>query len=280
VGAVRELEVDGGEGPLAARLYTPQRTVASADPPPLLVFLHGGGWVIGDLDSHDEPCRVLCRFADVAVLAVDYRLAPEHPFPAAVDDACAAFTWARKHAEARGADPARVAVGGDSAGGNLAAVVAQHLRGDVAAPSAQVLIYPGVDSSRRYPSRERFGTGLLLTDADMTWFDQHYTGGADASDPRRSPLLAPDLSGLAPAAVVTAAFDPLRDEGEAYAARLRESGVPVLAWRAPGLVHGFLNFGSGHRASRDAVLHLAGVVRALLHGSGPEPLVDGERLGA
>jgi acetyl esterase len=262
VRSLRDLTVDGATGPLTARHYVPSDEPGA----PLLVYLHGGGFVLGDLESHDEACRVLARHAGTQVLAVDYRLAPEHPFPAAVEDAAAAFAWAREHAQELGADPDRVAIGGDSAGGNLAAVVAQQTRGGDDAPAAQVLIYPLTDVSRRHPSRDLFARDLLLTDDDIVWFEQHYAPGTDPTDLRRSPLLAPDLSGLAPAVVVTAAFDPLRDEGEAYARALREAGVPVVSWRAPGLVHGFLSFSSVHRPSRDAVLRLAGSVHAVLHG--------------
>ncbi|GAB2693222.1 alpha/beta hydrolase [Thalassiella azotivora] len=272
VGSVRDLTVDGASGPLPARHYRPPvdaaRELVDDRPAPLLVYLHGGGFVFGDLDGVDEPCRLLCRHAGVHVLSVDYRLAPEDPFPAGPDDAVAALRWAHENAAALGADPSRVGVGGDSAGANLATVAALDTRGTPWAPVAQVLVYPVTDSSRRHPSRERFAEGFLLTDADMTWFEGHYEGSSQATHPRRSPLLTEDLGGAAPAALVTAAFDPLRDEGEAYAGRLADAGVPVTAWRVPSLVHGFLAFAAVHRPSRDATLQLAGVVRSLLHGGG------------
>ena len=212
VGAVTDLTLEGDVA-LPARHYAPAEPGA---PHPLLVYYHGGGFTYGDLETHDGVCRILCRHAGAHVLAVDYRLAPEHPFPAAVEDARAALQWAFAHAGDLGADPNRVGVGGDSAGGNLAAVVAQLAARDGGpAPALQLLIYPVVDFSRRRRSRELFGEGFLLTNSEMDWFETNYLGPerASARDPRASPLLADDLSGLAPAHVVTAAFDPLRDEG-------------------------------------------------------------------
>jgi acetyl esterase len=262
VAGVAELEVDGGAGRLRARHYSP-REHAGLDP--LLVFLHGGGWTVGDLDTHDEACRMLCRHAGVHVLSVDYRLAPEHPFPAAVDDALAAWRWAQANAARLGADPERVAIGGDSAGGNLSAVVAQALARDGGpAPTLQVLIYAATDlADRSRPSSTLFGEGFVLTNRDRDWCERQYQA-ADPADPRVSPLRAESLAGTAAAIVVTAAFDPLRDEGEAYAQALREMDVPVATFRAEGLIHGFLNLTTVNRASRDAVLVLAGMIRAAL----------------
>ena len=194
------------------------------------------------------------------VLSVDYRLAPEHPFPAAADDALAAYLDARARAAELGADPARVAVGGDSAGGNLAAVVALDLRGDTAAPAFQLLIYPGLDMSRTQPSRLRFGEGFVLTEENMTWYeDQYVPDRSRRADPRVSPLLAPDLAGLPPAYVATALADPLRDEGEAYAERMRAAGVTVALHRHPQ-VHGFFNLPAMRSGLRGLTL-MAGALR-------------------
>ncbi len=209
-----------------------------------MVFLHGGGWVFGDLDSHDSACRLICRDAGVHVLAVDYRLAPEHPAPAAVDDAYAAYRWAREHAAELGADPRRVAVAGDSAGGNLTAVVCRLARdaGDPM-PSLQWLIYPVTDQRGQARSRSLLGDGFLLTKHDMDWFTDSYLrdSGLDRTDPIVSPLLADDLSGLPPALVITAGFDPLRDEGEQYAVKLQEAGVTVDHRVMTSMIHAFLN---------------------------------------
>jgi acetyl esterase/lipase len=264
VGSVRELEIEGADGPVRARHYVPPRPSAS-ETPPLLVFFHGGGFVIGDLDTHDEPCRMLCRHAEVQVLSVDYRLAPEHPFPAGVWDALAAFRWAVAHAPELGADADRVAVGGDSAGGNLSAVIAQLAARDGGpAPALQLLIYPAVDlTEARAASGRLFADGFYLTENDRRWCTRHYLSmsEADATDPRASPALAEDLSGLAPAIVITAGFDPLRDEGEAYAEALRKAGTRVVLDRAPELIHGFINM-TTVPAARDAALRLAGMMRA------------------
>ncbi len=255
VGRARDLELPGPAGAIGARLYEP--AVGSA-PPPLVVYFHGGGHVIGDLDTHDQPCRFLARETPAVVLAVDYRLGPEHRFPAAVEDALAAFRWAHAEAAALGADPARIAVAGDSAGGNLAAVVAQLTAAeDGPAPAFQALLYPVTDYSVKRRSYELFGEGFFLTREEMDWFRDNYFADSDQrSDPRASPLLAADLANVAPAHIVTAGFDPLRDEGEAYAQRLLEHGVPTTLRRERDLVHGFVNaVGLGGRA-RDATARL------------------------
>jgi acetyl esterase len=262
VGAVTDLQLATAP-PLRARHYAPAEP---GGPHPLLIYYHGGGFTYGDLDTHDNVCRILCRHSGAHVLAVDYRLAPEHPFPAAVDDARAALAWAFDNATDLKADPRRIGVGGDSAGGNLAAVVAQLAAHDGGqAPTLQLLIYPATDFSRRHPSRGLFAEGFLLTDSEMAWFETNYLGAGSpgARDPRASPLLTEDLSGLAPALVVTAAFDPLRDEGEAYARALSDAGTPATLRRFPGFVHGFVSVAGASRNARDAVVEIAGATRAM-----------------
>jgi acetyl esterase len=269
VGAVRDLEIPGPAGPLPARHYAPEEP---GGPHGLLVFLHGGGFVIGDLDSHDGVCRMLCRHAGVHVLAVDYRLAPEHRFPAAVDDTMAALRWAAEHAAELGADPARIAIGGDSAGGNLATVACQLAARDGGPlPAAQLLIYPVTDSVHQAPSRSMFAEGFYLTRSEMDWFTEQYvTPGDDTADARMSPVLATDLAGQPPAVVVTAGFDPLRDEGEAYAMALRDAGVPVVLRRFTGLIHAFVNMTGVSPACHDALVETAGALRAVL-ATAPAP---------
>lgn len=273
VGDVSELAVDGGDPArpqLRARHYAPPRDAAGA---PLLVFLHGGGWVVGDLDTHDEICRLLCRHAGIHVVSVDYSLAPEHPFPAGALDAQAATAWALREAGALGADPGRVAVGGDSAGGTLSAVCAQAFATDPELreraggrrPALQLLIYPGADlTPRQWPSDQLFETGFFLDGVSRRWFQERYLPpGSDPSDPRISPLYG-DVQGVAPAVVVTAAFDPLRDEGEAYAAALTAAEVPTVCVRMPGLIHGFISMTGVSGTARDAVMRLTGILRAEL----------------
>jgi len=256
----RDLQIPSSNGPIPARLYSPRDV---PEPAPLLVFFHGGGWVIGSVESHDYAARFLAEQAGVRVLSVEYRLAPEHRFPAAVDDALAAFDYAHKHADELGVDQARIAVGGDSAGGNLAAVTAlESTRRGGPAPVFQLLVYPEVDFVNRRRSRRLFATKFLLTDADMRWFEGHYLAPSDdRSDPRLSPLLAPDLSGLPPAYLVTAGFDPLRDNGEAYAKALQEAGVPVSYRCHRDLIHGFINFVPLGGRFREATLEIAAALR-------------------
>lgn len=268
--AVRQVEVSGADGPLDARLYTP---AGAPEGTPLLVFFHGGGWVIGSLDTHDNLCHYLAANSGVRVLSVDYRLAPESPFPAAADDALAAFRWAVKHATDLGADPDAVAVGGDSAGGNLAAVVSylsSRRRG--AKPVFQLLIYPATDASTRRPSRELFADGFYLTSEEIDWFLGHYAPDERSwTDPKLSPLLAGNLSGLPPAYIATAGFDPLRDEGEEYARKLADAGVPVVLRRHPDLIHGFVNFiGLGTRFT-EAVSEAVGALRTGLAMGASKP---------
>lgn len=243
-------------GDIRVRLYRPSG--ASATPCPLLVWLHGGGWVIGDLESADPTARDLAVQTGAIVASVDYPLAPEHPFPAAPEAGLAAAGWLAGHAAQLGADPARVAVGGDSAGGNLAAVTALLAR-DRGGPEFkfQLLVYPVTDCLMSYPSVKENGEGYLLTASAMHWFIDHYLpSGTDPRDPAASPLYAGDLNSLPPALVITAEFDPLRDEGEAYAARLERAGVPVTASRYDGMIHGFFGMtgviDSGREAVREA----------------------------
>jgi acetyl esterase len=233
---------DATAGGVPVRVYRP----ATDGPLPTVVFLHGGGWVIGDLDTADPACRLLCRDVEAVVVSVDYRRAPDDRFPAAVEDAWTAFQWVAEHVDEYGGDVDRVAVGGDSAGGNLAAVVAQQAAGADVPLAAQMLVYPAVDLLGDYPSRAENPPGLMSL-ADMRWAAEHYVGMNEddpraaelARDPRLSPLQAPSLAGLAPAVVVTAEFDPLRDEGNAYARALEKAGVRVEHREFPGLVHGF-----------------------------------------
>jgi acetyl esterase len=258
--------IPGPAGEIPARLYV---APAAAPPPrPLLVYFHGGGWTTGSLDTQDSPCRFLSTHSGAAVLSVDYRLAPEHPFPAAVEDALAAFVWAAESAPQIGADPARIAVAGDSAGGNLAAAVGLLARDrDGPRPAMQALIYPVTETAGRQPSRDLFAAGFLLTSADMDWFERHYLPEASMrEDPRVSVLRAADLAGLPPAYVATAGFDPLRDEGEAYAERMHAAGVSVALRRHPGLIHGFANMTAVSRSARTAMLELAGALRMGLAG--------------
>ena len=268
VGRVTELRIPGPAGPIGARLYAPR---AFSEPAPLIVYYHGGGHVICDLDTHDQPCRFLASQVPALVLSVDYRLGPEHRFPAAVDDSLAAFEWAHAEAGRLGADADRIAVAGDSAGANLATVVAQLAAArEGPRPRFQALIYPVTDYSAKRPSYSTFAEGFFLTREEMDWFRDHYFARAeDRADPRASPILADDLSGVAAAHVVTAGFDPLRDEGEDYAEALRRAGVEVSLRREPDLVHGFINaVGFGGR-SREAMEGVAAAIRSRALRRGP-----------
>ena len=254
---VRTRDVDAGGVP--ARLYTPQGLPEGS---PLLVFYHGGGWVIGDIDTHDTVCRYLAVHAEVRVLTVEYRLAPEHPYPAAPDDALAAYAYAVAHAAELGADPAAVAVGGDSAGGNLAAVVGLLAE---RTPDFALLFYPATDLSARRRSRDLFAEGFYLTDDDMTWFGDRYCPEERRAEVKASPLLAGDLSGFPATYLVTAGFYPLRDEGEEFAKRLEKSGVRVALRRQEDLIHGFANTWSLGGRFQEALSEAAGALRTGLY---------------
>jgi acetyl esterase len=245
--SVENLDIPGPAGQIPIRTYTPQ----GSGPFPILVYFHGGGWVICDLDTHDSLCHSLANGAECIVVSVDYRLAPEHKFPAAVEDAYAATQWVAENAGGINGDNARVAVGGDSAGGNLAAVVSLMAR-DRGGPSLlyQLLIYPVTNlSAFDTVSYRRYGVDYLLTSDDMEWYrDQYLEREEDAYNPYASPLLAQDLSNLPPAFVITAEFDVLRDEGEAYADRLRQAGISTKCKRYNGMIHGFFGISFVDRA--------------------------------
>lgn len=260
---VSDVSIPGPAGEIAARHYRP----ACAEPTPLLVFYHGGGFVIGDLDTHDALCRLTCRDAGVHVLSIGYRLAPEHPAPAAVDDAYAAFRWACEHVDDLGAIPGKVAVGGDSAGGNLAAAVSQLTRDrGEPMPVLQWLLYPITDIAARTRSRTLFADGFVLTKRDMDWFHEQYLGASELerTDPRVSPLLAENLSGLPPALIAIAGFDPLRDEGEQYASALRAAGTAVDLRSMRSLTHVFANLFPLGGGSAVATSELISALRAHL----------------
>ncbi len=277
VGAVRDLTVDGADGPMCARHYAPTRKDADV-PEAILLYVHGGGFVLGDLTTHDEACRVLCQQAGIHVLSIAYRLAPEHPFPAALDDVHAALRWLQQQASRLGADPMRIAIGGDSAGANLATVVAAEAARQGRSPVAQLLIYPTVDMDARSPSRELFGRGYILTSADMDAFRRLYVGAPPAAmrDPRSSPLFFDEPAVLPPTVLTTAGFDPLRDEGEAYADRLRLAGVPVRLRRFSGMVHGCLHMTTIVPAAHAALVETARLLRDTLRETVEHPSVHSD----
>jgi acetyl esterase len=255
--------IPGGCGQIPIRIYTPNGRV----PMPILVFFHGGGWVLGGLDSHDNTCRAVANAAGCVVVSIDYRLAPEHPFPAPLEDCYAGLKWAAANAASIGGDSSKIAVGGDSAGGNLAAAVAIMAR-DRRGPKIgfQLLIYPVTDASLDFPSMREFSDdGFVLSRADMDWFWKHYAPTeADRANPLASVLRAKDLRGLPPALVITASHDPLRDEGEAYAAALKAAGNKVTHTRYDGVTHGFFTFFDAIDKGKQAVAQAGESIRAAL----------------
>ena len=262
-----ERQIPGPGGDITVRIITPKD--APGGPLPCFVYFHGGGWVIGDLDTVDTTCRSVANRAGVKVVSVGYRLSPEHKFPAPLDDCYAALQWVAANADSIGVDRERIAVGGDSAGGNLAAAVCLKAR-DESGPSVrlQVLVYPVTDHSFDTQSYQDNGEGYLLTKASMVWFWDHYLNSeADGKNPLASPLRAEDLSGLPPAVVITAEFDPLRDEGEAYAKRLSDAGVSVEHRRYAGQIHGFFQMPLALPGCNDAIDQVVAGLRRALSGS-------------
>jgi acetyl esterase/lipase len=264
VGRVEDRRIPGPASPIPVRIYTPSGSGSF----PVLVYFHGGGWVIGNIETHDAPCRALTNTANSIVVSVDYRLAPEHRFPAAVEDCYAATRWVAEYAAEIAGDASRIAVGGDSAGGNLAAAVALAARDRGGPPLVfQLLVYPVTDHRFDTPSYRDNADGYFLTRDAMLWFWGHYleseeTGGS----PLASPLRAEDLRRLPPAFVMTAEYDPLRDEAEAYASRLRDAGVPVTVKRYDGTIHGFFSLANVLSAGKQGMLDAAAGLRAAFRG--------------
>lgn len=252
--SVRDIEAPGPLGPIPLRVYVPRDPASEALP--LLVYIHGGGYVIGSRDSHDVPCRHLALGGDCIVVSVDYRMAPEHPYPQPVDDCWAAVNWIADNAATLGACPDRIAIGGDSAGGNLATVMCLKAR-EAGTPSFvyQLLIYPGTDKSRSQASHTELAQGYRLTRPLLDWFMGHYFSGdaVRADDPYASPLQAEDLSGLPPALVISAGYDPLRDEDIAYHEKLRAHGTPSVHLHYPGMIHGFINMTAALDVARECL---------------------------
>ena len=265
VDAVEDRSIPGPTGDIPVRLYRPADATGA-----ILIWYHGGGWVIGDLETADPTARKLANRTGAVVVSVDYRLAPEHPYPAAVEDAWAALEWVAEHGAELGGDPSRIAVGGDSAGGNLAAIVSVLARdAGIGALRHQLLVYPAVDLTLSHPSIDENGEGYLLTKTGMIWFGEHYLGPASErgdldKHPNVSPIYTADFTGLAPATVVTAGFDPLRDEGQAYAAALAEAGVAVEEHRYPTMIHGFISMGGVTTVTNEALDAAGAALRASL----------------
>lgn len=264
VASVEDRELATSTGPRWARVYRP---VATDDPLPLIAYFHGGGWVIMGIETHDNICRRIANVTGAVVVSIDYRLAPEHRFPAALDDCFAATQWLAVHGAEVGGDPGRLVVAGDSAGGNLAAAVALRARTAGPALRGQVLVYPACDAAGETESCRANGEGYLLTASAMAWFWGCYLGpDGDPADPFASPLRAADLAGLPPALVITAEYDPLRDEGEGYARRLGGFDVPVALHRFTGVIHGFLGMEAIVPEADAAVAEIGGFVRDVSAG--------------
>lgn len=266
IGATEDRVIEGPRGPIPLRVFTPVPP-ASPEPGPGIIFFHGGGFVLCSINTHDVPCRLLANATGFRVVSVDYRLAPEHKFPAGLEDCIAATDWVAANAPELGIDPRRLAVAGDSAGANLATVVAHAARDAGGRPSLayQLLVYPVVDSAGRWKSREDFAEGYMLETRTMDWFDEHYISSpGDRLDPRVSPLRAADLSNLPPAYLVTAGHDPLRDEGAAYAEALRRAGVPVTHIDYEGMIHGFWNMSGFLDEARASIEAAAAALRRAL----------------
>jgi acetyl esterase len=260
--ATEDRSIPGPAGRITVRVYTPHAT----QPLPVVVFFHGGGWVIGGIETHDSTCQQLATTVPAVVVSVDYRLAPESPFPAAVDDCLAATRWVYDHAAELGADASRLAVAGDSAGGNLAAVISLKAREQGGPPIVfQLLVYPATDLTRSFASHVENGEGYLLTSDSIDWFLDHYLPEAERKNPDASPHFADDLSGLPPALIITAEFDPLRDEGEAYADRLRDAGVAATSTRYDGMIHGFFGMDLVLKSAGEAVEEAASALHQALY---------------
>lgn len=266
VGNVQDRTIEGPDGPLRLRVYMPK---TGAGPHPVLLYMHGGGWVIGDLDTHDRECRTLCNDTPCVVVALDYRLAPEHPYPAAVHDTWAALQWVARNASELGGDPKRLAVGGDSAGGNLAAIAALRAR-DAGGPAlrAQLLVYPSVAGALLiYPSHSENATAPFLPLDSMRYFRGHYLGDVEATqDPEVAPIHAASHSNLPPALIITAEFDPLRDEGRAYAEKLKEAGVDVRLIEYAGMPHMFFQLSPVLEEGKAALRESAELLRKAFAG--------------